>query len=64
MKTLRVLASKGTPGNPKERPRDLINHGDKGVMLDDETSLNIFYAGKCVSICHDGTVSVSDDEDN
>jgi len=59
-KTLRVLAAKGTPGNPKESPRDLINPGDHGTTVDGDTSISIFYAGKEVAISWDGTVTVSD----
>ena len=57
---LRILAAKGTPGNPQEKPRDLINPGDKGCFLEDNVSINIFYKGLCVSINgFDNTVAVS-----
>lgn len=58
---LRVIAAKGTPGNPRSKPRDLINPDDKGCVMDAGHSINVFYAGKCVSIGFDGTVSVSDE---
>jgi hypothetical protein len=60
-KTLRVVAYKGTPGNPKETPRDLIHPGDKNCTLDADKTVEIYIGGKCICIDPTSTtISVSD----